>query len=95
VNFTAAKGVSLTGYKEVVATCEGSDFSDMGTCGGGSGGSGDASKADVTRTATPSTVQLRSPAQWDANCVCANTGRRPVMRIAVPEVVVGAACKAA
>jgi hypothetical protein len=89
-NFTAAAsaaggGYMITSTPSVVATCAGSRFSDMSTCS-------PASAAMVTTTAAASSVAMAS-AEWDSNCVCTATGRRPVMKVDVPKVVVGAACK--
>jgi hypothetical protein len=95
VNFTAAAGAAIGGYSggymitsepNVVATCAGSRFSDMSTCSPAS------AAATVTTTAAASSVALAST-EWDSNCVCTATGRRPVMKVDVPKVVVGAACK--
>jgi hypothetical protein len=38
-----------------------------------------------------SAVALSSP-EWSSNCTCLSTGRRPVLVIRVPEIVVGKAC---
>lgn len=71
-NFTSAEGV-LLGARSVVASCDVSALSDMGSCPS-------ANKASVTRVDSLGGVALRS-AEWDSNCVCLRTGRRPGFKV--------------
>jgi hypothetical protein len=84
VNFTSAKGVSLTGAKTVIASCDNSAFTSPSSCD-------ITSKTATVRAAGPGAVVVNSP-EWDSNCVCKNTGRRPTMIVNVPEVIVGSIC---
>jgi hypothetical protein len=83
-SFTAVKGVSLTGQKNVVASCENSAFSSPSSCG-------TTNKVFIARTATATGVALQS-SDWDNACTCRSTGRRPVFTLTVPEVVMGSLC---
>jgi hypothetical protein len=89
-NFTAATGgYLLTSTPTVVASCANSKFSDMSTCSM----SNPASLAKgVLASATAPSTTLAS-AEWDSNCVCTATKRRPVMKVDVPQVLCGGACK--
>jgi hypothetical protein len=52
------------------------------------------SNAPSTIVQSPSASQTTvSSPEWDENCVCKTSGRRPAMRVEVPGAVVGAACK--
>jgi hypothetical protein len=86
VNFTSNAGFMILGEKNVVATCGISKFSDMSSCGVANRATG------FVRTSSAASVGLQSE-EWDSQCVCTSTGRRPGLQIEVPEVVVGAACK--
>jgi hypothetical protein len=85
VNFTTTSGVAMLGQKDVKVSCD-SEFSSPSTCAMGT------PKGLVqVATESPNEVALKSP-EWNDQCVCAN-GRRPIILIDVPEVIVGEACQ--
>lgn len=70
---------------DVVATCGNSAFTAQSSCD-----VANAAGAAVTR-GTGGT-EVTSP-EWDDECVCQGTGRRPVVKIVVNDVIAGAACQ--
>jgi len=84
VNFTSEAGIVLGRAYDVVATCEVSALSDMSSCGVDNAGS-------TVKVASGAATALAST-EWDSNCVCTRTRRRPTLKVTVPEVIVGAAC---
>jgi hypothetical protein len=84
VNFTSPKGMAFMGAKNVVASCENSDFSAQSSCM-------TSNKAAVARSATATSVTLKS-AEWDSTCTCTSTKRRPTFNIQLPEVAMGSKC---
>jgi len=79
----------MTSAPVVVATCSTSRMTDLSSCDL----TNSASTVQTRVASAPTAVALAS-SEWSSDCVCADTGRRPVMMITIPEVVVGAACKA-
>lgn len=71
---------------DVVATCGNSAFTQMSSCSIANG-------ANTTVTAVAGGVDVTS-SEWDAACVCNDTGRRPVIKVSVADVIAGAACTA-
>ena len=83
-NFTDVPGVALLGARNVVASCETSRLSQPSSCRLDNAGS-------MVRTATATSVSLKM-ADWGPNCLCRGTGRRPTIKVDVPDAVVGKAC---
>ena len=79
-------GLSALASPIVVATCDVSAFRDAGSCTL-------ANKATtVTTLGGGNSVTLQST-EWDANCVCARTGRRPAIMITLPQVYTPSTCR--
>ena len=78
------KGFVLGTNIDVVATCGNSPFTQMSSCS-------IANAAGTTVTPTATGVEVASP-EWNDQCVCSGSGRRPVIKLAVHDVIAGAAC---
>jgi hypothetical protein len=89
VEFTSAK-TSLSGFSvgrahTVLASCANSPPNVKSSCGLANG------NGTVVAPTLTGGVSVSSP-EWDGNCVCKATGRRPVLLIRTAEVVAGAGC---
>lgn len=79
------KGFVMGDRIDVVATCGNSAFTAQSSCG--------VANAAGTSVAQGSGGTEVSSSEWDDNCVCKDTGRRPVLKIGVSDVISGAACQ--
>lgn len=71
---------------DVVASCGNSAFTQKSSCG-------IANSPGTTVTNAPGGgVEVTSP-DWDAGCVCKDTGRRPVLKISITDIISGASCQ--
>lgn len=79
------RGFVMGDLLDVVATCGNSAFTAKSSCNV-------ANAAGTTVTRASGVTELASP-EWDNACVCKDTGRRPVVKIVVNDVIAGAACQ--
>lgn len=79
------RGYSLGDMVDVVATCDNSAFTSLSSCQ-------IANSGNTTVTAVAGGIQVAS-SDWNDQCVCASSRRRPVMKLTVNDVIAGAACQ--
>jgi hypothetical protein len=83
VNFTTTVGAAILGPNDVKVTCD-SDFSTPSSC------NLTPPKGMAFSQNQPNALSMTSQ-EWNNQCICPN-GRRPIIIINVPEIVVGDAC---